>query len=177
VGSFHRSRPALNSTRHDPQGNTGRSTAHYNPIPQASNPLLPCLLPEDTDRFEWNRGIEEIRDELTFLSIVRGGRLNQLKYHRRNLRETISNIFKRTPRGGSVMRPSPHRRRYRSSSRASSHVGAAVMIPSIVAGNIGGWSPVERPANPSPGSSKTPPVDTVPSEGPPDGNMTGLALV
>jgi len=74
------------------------------------------------------------------------------------------------------MRPSPHRR-YRSSSRASSHVGAAVMIPSIVAGNIGGWSPVERPANPSPGSSKTPPVDTVPSEGPPDGNMTGLALV
>lgn len=121
--------------------------------------------------------IKEIRDELTFLRIVRGGHLNQLKYHRRNLREIISDIFERTPRGGSVMRPPPHRRRYRSSSRASSHVGAAVMIPSIVAGNIGGWSPVERPANPSPGSSKTPPVDTIPSEGPPDGNMTGLALV
>jgi magnesium-transporting ATPase (P-type) len=49
--------------------------------------------------------IEEIRDELTFLRIVRGGHLNQLKYHRRNLRETISDIFERTPRGGSVMRP------------------------------------------------------------------------
>ncbi len=113
------------------------------------------------DRFQWNSGIEEIREELTFLKMLRGGRLNQLKFRQRNMRETmkenlenISHIFRSgsksappTPTGPpDSPRPSPspsstRRRR----SRSNSAFAAAAMVPSIVAGSIGGWSPVERP--------------------------------
>lgn len=41
----------------------------------------PQLLVSDEDqRYEWNPAIEEIRDQLTFLKRVRGGRLRQLRY-------------------------------------------------------------------------------------------------
>lgn len=48
--------------------------------------------------------------------------------------------------------PSSNRRRR---SRSNSAFAAAAMVPSIVAGSIGGWSPVERPGEG--GSIKLPP--------------------
>jgi Ca2+-transporting ATPase len=107
----------------------------------------------EEDRFEWNRGIEEIRQELSFLKMVRGGRLNQLKFRRQNIRDTMKENFSHMFRGGSKAElaageegfPPPsagsHKRRR---SRSNSAFAAAAMVPSIVAGSIGGWSPVER---------------------------------
>lgn len=106
------------------------------------------------DRFQWNRGIEEIRQELTFLKLLRGGRLNQLKFRQMDLKESMKENFSHLFRSGSksdvtspngeVPPPSSgsHRRRR---SRSNSAFAAAAMVPSIVAGSIGGWSPVERP--------------------------------
>lgn len=114
--------------------------------------------PETGDRFEWNRGIEEIRQELSFLKLVRGGRLNQLKFGQHNIREMKEN-FSHMFRGskaeltasddggagvsGASLAPSSasHRRRR---SRANSAIAAAAMVPGVVAGGVGGWSPVER---------------------------------
>lgn len=116
------------------------------------------------DRFQWNQGIEDIREELTFLKLVRGGRLNQLNFRRQNMKQNISHIFRgsksegipMTPTGelheGSFVPSSPSSNRRRRS-RSNSAFAAAAMVPSIVAGSIGGWSPVERPGE---GSIKFP---------------------
>jgi Ca2+-transporting ATPase len=111
------------------------------------------------DRFEWNRGIEEIREELSFLKMVRGGRLNQLKFRRRNLREAMkenfSHMFRTTgsksdmpitpiAEDNNTFPPSSPGSQKRRRSRSNSAFAAAAMVPSIIAGSIGGWSPVEK---------------------------------
>lgn len=112
----------------------------------------PNIYVSNEDRFQWNQGIETIREELVFLKLVRGGRLNQLKFTRQNVKQSFSHIF----RGGSkadipipptaeLPPPSPSSQR-RKRSRTNSTIGAAAMVPSIVAGSIGGWSPIEKPA-------------------------------
>lgn len=103
------------------------------------------------DRFQWNRGIEDIREELSFIKMVRGGRLNQLKFKSKDIRETmkhnLSNIFGGSSNtdvpAGAVAPPSPTHSRRR---RSNSVFAAAAMVPSIVAGSVGagGWSPVEK---------------------------------
>ncbi|KAF8249298.1 calcium-translocating P-type ATPase [Wilcoxina mikolae CBS 423.85] len=125
----------------------------------------------EEDRFEWNRGIEEIRQELSFLKMVRGGRLNQLKFRRQNIRDTMKENFSHMFRGGSKAEladgegfPPPssgsHKRRR---SRSNSAFAAAAMVPSIVAGSIGGWSPVERAKDAKDG--ELPPGNKAESEG------------
>lgn len=114
------------------------------------------------DRFQWNQGIEDIREELTFLKLVRGGRLNQLNFRRHNMKQNLSHMFRgsksegipMTPTGeeGSFVPSSPSSNR-RKRARSNSAFAAAAMVPSIVAGSIGGWSPVERPGE---GSIKFP---------------------
>ncbi|KAI5780539.1 hypothetical protein EDC01DRAFT_633396 [Geopyxis carbonaria] len=110
------------------------------------------------DRFQWNRGIEEIRTELTFLKTIRGGRLNQLKFRKQNIKETMKENFSHLFRGSKTdipqademippSSPGSHKRRR---SRSNSAFAAAAMVPSIVAGSIGGWSPVERPKEEAP---------------------------
>lgn len=106
-------------------------------------------------RFEWNQGIEGIREELQFLKMVRGGRLNQLKFARRNVKETmkenLSHLFlsasksgnlEETAGGQGLPSPSPTRRRR---SSVNSAFAASVIMPGVVAGGVGGWSPVEKP--------------------------------
>lgn len=107
------------------------------------------------DRFQWNQGIEDIREELTFLKLVRGGRLNQLNFRRQNMKQNLSHMFRGSksesfpmtptelPEGSHV--PSSPSNNHRRRSRSNSAFAAAAMVPSIVAGSIGGWSPVERP--------------------------------
>jgi Ca2+-transporting ATPase len=111
------------------------------------------------DRFEWNRGIEEIRQELSFLKMVRGGRLNQLTFRRHDIRGSMKENFSHIFRSGgshSDFPPSPtgehppqtsgtKRRR----SRSNSAFAATVVMPSIIAGSVGGWSPIEKAPSPS----------------------------
>ncbi|PWW77009.1 calcium-translocating P-type ATPase [Tuber magnatum] len=103
------------------------------------------------DRFQWNDGIEAVREELAFLKMVRGGRLNQLKFSRQDVKQSFSHIFRRGGSEGEILAaedgtlppPSPSSQRRRRS-RSNSAFAAAAMVPSIVAGSIGGWSPIEK---------------------------------
>ncbi|KAF3939434.1 hypothetical protein ABW19_dt0202249 [Dactylella cylindrospora] len=111
---------------------------------------------DDEHRFEWNQGIEDIRNELQFLKMIRGGRLNALKFRTKEIKQRLLPLSKasshqvpgspdeNSANGSQLPPPSPssHRRRR---SRSNSAFAAAAMVPSIVAGSVGGWSPVERP--------------------------------
>ena len=122
------------------------------------------VVSDEEQRFEWNQALEEIREELTFLKRVRGGRLNALKFKLQNPREALlprsraastrsrsSSIVPQTPNGegsGSEFGfppPSPDSRgRRRGRSRSNSTFGPAAAMAGIVAGSIAGWSPVDR---------------------------------
>ena len=138
----------------------------------------PEVLVSDEERqYHWNPAIEEIREELVFLKLVRGGRLSVLKYKLKNPRELLprSRSGSRSPshsRRSSIPRtpqpqqsddastnhgpPTPeshqsHRTSQRRTgrSRSNSTFGPAAAMAGIVAGSIAGWSPVERRDNDS----------------------------
>lgn len=128
-----------------------------------SRKRTPQLLVSDEDRrYEWNPALEEIREELSFLKKVRGGRLNMLKYRLQHPRETLlprsrsgsrsrSNSAPRTPSGdqngsdsGSHGPPTPDSRsRRQGRSRSNSAFAPAAAMAGIIAGSIAGWSPIE----------------------------------
>lgn len=132
----------------------------------------PQLLISDEDRNEhsldeWNAALEGIREELSVLKILRGGRLNALKYRLQHPRETLlprSRSGSRSQRssrphtpvgehaGGELSAghapPTPESRRSTTRragrSRSNSAFGPAAAMAGIVAGSIGGWSPIGR---------------------------------
>ena len=126
----------------------------------------PEVFVSDEERhYQWNPALEEIKEELAFLKMVRGGRLNVLKYRlqhpseifrprsRSGSRSRTSSI-PQTPTGerssdagGSPAPPTPESRRSmqrrRTRSRSNSAFGPAAAMAGIIAGSIGGgWSPV-----------------------------------
>ncbi|EGE03235.1 P-type calcium ATPase [Trichophyton equinum CBS 127.97] len=108
---------------------------------------------DEEQRYEWNPALEEIRDQLTFLKKVRGGRLNILKYklqHPETLiprsRSNSKSSVPQTPQGedhenGNTQPPTPSSR---TRSRSNSAFGPAAAMAGVVAGSIAGWSPVGR---------------------------------
>lgn len=132
----------------------------------------PQLLIPDEDRNEhsldeWNAALEGIREELTVLKILRGGRLNALKYRLQHPRETLlprSRSGSRSQRSSRLHTPvgehasgdlsaghappTPESRRSTTRrtgrSRSNSAFGPAAAMAGIVAGSIGGWSPIGR---------------------------------
>ncbi|KAI9879405.1 MAG: Calcium-transporting ATPase 10, plasma membrane-type [Pleopsidium flavum] len=125
------------------------------------NPQL--LVSDEEQRFEWNPALEEIREELSFLKKLRGGRLNVLKYRLQHPRETLlphsrsgsrsrSNSAPQTPSVdhngngfGSPVAPSPESRsRRQGRSRSNSAFAPAAAMAGVIAGSIAGWSPMER---------------------------------
>lgn len=115
---------------------------------------------ELNSRYQWNPAMVEIREELSFLRSIRGGRLNQIKFSLRHPREMLtrsrSNSVPGTPtRHNSTsesptpvpMPPTPvsHKSRRRGRSRTNSSFGPAAAMMGIVAGSIGGFSPIEKP--------------------------------
>lgn len=132
----------------------------------------PKVTVSDEERqFEWNEGLEKIRDELTFLKRVRGGRLTMLKYklqhpdlliprsrsnstHSRSRSRT--NSLPTTPTGDLASAdtashqapPTPESRRsttrHRGRSRSGSAFGPAAAMAGVVAGSVAGWSPIGR---------------------------------
>ena len=122
----------------------------------------PRLLVSDEDRrYEWNPALEEIRDQLSFLKTVRGGRLKNLKYKLQHPESLIprsrsgsrsrDNSIPQTPVGDqgheltSPLAATPESRsRHGGRSRSNSAFGPAAAMAGIVAGSIAGWSPVER---------------------------------
>lgn len=125
----------------------------------------PSFMFEDDERIqEWNPALEDIREELTFLKRVRGGRMSELAYKLKHPRETLiprtrsgsdirsSSSLPQTPKGGetvaplpSASPPSPEQGKKRDRSRSNSRFGPAAAMAGIIAGSVaGGWSPVER---------------------------------
>ncbi|KAL1961951.1 hypothetical protein VTN77DRAFT_732 [Rasamsonia byssochlamydoides] len=122
----------------------------------------PQVLVSDEDRrFEWNPALEEIRDQLTFLKTVRGGRLRHLKYklqHPENFlprsrsgSRSRDNSIPATPVGEEGSSPPPatpeSRSRIRTRSRSNSAFGPAAAMAGVIAGSVAGWSPIERTNN------------------------------
>lgn len=124
---------------------------------------------DEEQQFDWNPALLEIRDELSFLKTVRGGRLNMLVYKLQHPRETLlarsrsgsrsrASSVPRTPTGdligdnASSLAPprTPESRRStvgargRGRSRSNSAFSPAAAMAGIVAGSIAGWSPIGR---------------------------------
>ena len=130
----------------------------------------PKLLVSDEERqYEWNPALVDIREELTFLKKLRGGRLNVLKYKLQHPVEIFlprsrsgsfrsrsrTNSLPQTPTGeqgggdsGSNQQlphtPESRRSALRRSprSRSNSAFGPAAAMAGIVAGSVAGWSPI-----------------------------------
>ncbi|KAF2630934.1 calcium-translocating P-type ATPase [Macroventuria anomochaeta] len=105
------------------------------------------------DNFEWNQGLLEIRDELAFIRKFRGGRLSNIKYKVSHPREMFSRSrtslsHPSTPNNGTIDHegspaPTPSSRR-RTRSHSNSAFGPAAVMAGIVAGSVGGWSPIGK---------------------------------
>lgn len=106
------------------------------------------------ERFEWSKPYMDIHEELSFLKTIRGGRINQLRWKGRMAVEHIPGFRPSAPAsptvddsGQSQPPPSPGsftRRRSRSNSAFGTMVA---VLPGVVAGGIGGSSPVDRKMN------------------------------
>lgn len=127
----------------------------------------PEVFVSDEERhYQWNPALEDIKEELAFLKMLRGGRIAVLKYklshpteiflpRSRSASRSRSRASSRpqTPvseqvpeiSGNSSAPPTPESRRSfqrrRGRSRSNSAFGPAAAMAGIIAGSIGGWSP------------------------------------
>ncbi|EEH08300.1 calcium P-type ATPase [Histoplasma capsulatum G186AR] len=131
-------------------------------IPQrwARKKTSPQVVVSDEDRFEWNPALQEIKDQLAFLKTVRGGRLNHLKHKLKHPEHLIprsrsgsrsrDSSMPQTPVDGaqdafpSLASGTLESRSRSSRSRSNSNLRPAAVMAGVVAGSIGGWSPVGR---------------------------------
>ena len=138
------------------------------PIPNRKRPSPTLIVEDDDEQIQhWNPALEEIRDELTFLQKVRGGRMSELAYKLQHPRQTFlprsrspsreasRTDLPQTPNGaesavaevfeGSPKTPekTPERARRRARSSSNSVFGPAAAMAGIIAGSVaGGWSPL-----------------------------------
>ena len=122
------------------------------------------LISDEEEHFRFPKPLADVREELSFLKKVKGGRLNNLRFAMQQTRDTFltrsrsgsrsrSNSIPQTPEyepedsfGGAVS-PVSHKRgrSIRSRSRSNSALGATTVMAGIIAGSVAGWSPIERP--------------------------------
>ncbi|TVY39448.1 Calcium-transporting ATPase [Lachnellula occidentalis] len=128
---------------------------------------------DEEEAFQYPQPLADVKEELSFLKRVKGGRLNNLKFAMKQARDDFlprsrsgsrsrsnSAEVPQTPSGESQRedqfasqppQPTPEsRKRGRSNrSRSNSALGAALVMPGIVGGSIAGWShsPIERSAD------------------------------
>lgn len=127
----------------------------------------PELRISDTERqHEWNPALVEIKEELSFLKTLRGGRLNSLVYKLQHPRETLLPRSRSASRASS-MPPTPVGEREGGTyggagaapqtldsrlstprrfgrSRSNSAFAPAAAMAGIIAGSVAGWSPIGR---------------------------------
>lgn len=117
---------------------------------------------DEENPWQFNQGLMDIKEELAWLRKYKGGRLRSLKFavaHPKELllgsrspsRSRASSEAPGTPHmddaasQASGAPPTPDSRRRRNRSRSGSNVAfAGAAMAGIVAGSIGGWSPIER---------------------------------
>jgi Ca2+-transporting ATPase len=136
-------------------------------VPESLSPKTqskgPQVTIEDEEQhfYSFPAPLNDVREELSFLKRVKGGRLNNLVFAMQHPRETFlprsrsgsrsrSNSAPGTPtepaREDSFGYDSPRSRmRSRSNrSRSNSALGATTVMAGIIAGSVAGWSPIER---------------------------------
>lgn len=120
---------------------------------------------DEEQQFSWNSALVEIKDELTFLNKIRGGRLTTLVYKLQHPRETLLVRSRSGSRSRASSLPGDHngddtgnslapprtpdsRRstatRRRGRSRSNSALTPAAAMAGVIAGSIAGWSPMGR---------------------------------
>jgi Ca2+-transporting ATPase len=122
------------------------------------------VVTDEENPWQFNQGLMDIKEELAWLRKYKGGRLRSLKFavaHPKELllgsrspsRSRASSEAPGTPHmddaasqvSHSPAPPTPESRRRRNRSRSGSNVAfAGAAMAGIVAGSIGGWSPIER---------------------------------
>jgi P-type Ca2+ transporter type 2C len=134
----------------------------------------PDVVVEDDDDqvVQWNPALEDIREELTFLKKIRGGRMRELAYKLQHPRQTFMPRSRSASRSRdesqvelpqtpsnepatgaessaslSVPQTPEKTPRRRARSTSTSAFGPAAAMAGIIAGSVaGGWSPLERRA-------------------------------
>ena len=137
---------------------------------RAATPKL--FVSDEEQQYQWAPELEDIREELTFMKKLRGGRLHMLRYRLRHPVETLlprtrsasslqsrsrANSPPQTPTGepggndtGAHQPPrtpdsrKSARRSPRSRSNSAFGPAAAMAATGIVAGSVAGWSPIGR---------------------------------
>lgn len=121
---------------------------------------------DEEQQFHFPQPLSDVKEELSFLKRVKGGRLNNLKFKMQDARDNwlprsrsgsrsrSNSSLPQTPNNGEVddsfntqpPAPTPEsRKRGRSSrSRSNSALGATTVMAGIIAGSVAGWSPIER---------------------------------
>jgi Ca2+-transporting ATPase len=122
------------------------------------------LISDEEEHFRFPKPLADVREELSFLKKVKGGRLNNLRFAMQQTRDTFaprsrsgsrsrSNSLPQTPVsqqeetfGAPAPAHSPEsRKRHRGNrSRSNSALGATTVMAGIIAGSVAGWSPIER---------------------------------
>lgn len=118
------------------------------------------LVSDEEQQYEWNPALVEIREELSFIKAVRGGRLNLLMYKLQHRRETLAQsrspsrsrisslpttpVGEQTSGAESKTPTSQRSTRRRGRSRSNSAFAPAAAMAGIVAGSVAGWSPIGR---------------------------------
>lgn len=123
----------------------------------------PQVVVEDEEgHVAFNKGLHDIRKELSFIKKYKGGRLNHLRFKLDHPREVFVNRSRsevtlpttptlgaeikeheKLPGSSPPMATPESKRRSRTRSRSNSALAGAAMA-GIIAGSIGGWSPIER---------------------------------
>jgi P-type Ca2+ transporter type 2C len=130
---------------------------------QESKTKGPQVTVEDEEQqFYFPKPLSDVREELSFLKRVKGGRLNNLKFAMQHPREAFmphsrsgswsrSNSIPRTPTDGNPegsfgasLTPESRKRGRSNRSRSNSALGATAVMAGIIAGSVAGWSPIER---------------------------------
>ncbi|KAJ5047559.1 uncharacterized protein L3040_003382 [Drepanopeziza brunnea f. sp. 'multigermtubi'] len=120
---------------------------------------------DEEQRFRFPQPLADVKEELRFMRLMKGGRINQLKFKMQDARDTwlprsrsgsrtrSNSSIPGTPNNGEVQddsfssqqpQQSPDSRKRGRSNRSRSNSALGAVMAGIVAGSIGGWSPIER---------------------------------
>lgn len=122
-------------------------------------------LEDEEQQFYFPQPLEEVREELSWLKKVKGGRLNNLKFAMQHPVEafmprsrsasrsrsedgpqTPTDISRENSTAGNSDARTPESKKARAGrrSRSNSALGATAVMAGIIAGSVAGWSPIER---------------------------------
>jgi len=124
---------------------------------------------DEEEHFRFPKPLADVKEELSFLKRVKGGRLNNLKFAMQQTRDQFlprsrsgsrsrSNSIPQTPNGephrensfgsqATHVTPQSRKRGRSNRSRSNSALGATTVMAGIIAGSVAGWSPIERNYN------------------------------